>query len=229
MKRSKVNAILHDGIAFTEKMQFKLPPWAYWLAEKWNKQTSACQAILDQQLGWDITDFGSGDFEKIGLLLFTLRNGTLNESRAGGKSYAEKIMVVKENQVTPTHFHFHKMEDIINRGGGELVIRLFNARKDQTLDDTPVTVSVDGIQRTIPSGGEVVLTPGESICLTQGMYHRFWAKPGKGWTLVGEVSLVNDDHNDNRFLDAGGRFPQIEEDEPPTQLLAEDVRRLLGT
>ena len=40
--------------------------------------------------------------------------------------------------------------------------------------------------------------------------------------LIGEVAKVNDDANDNCFLDPVGRFPEIEEDEPPLQLLVGD-------
>ena len=43
--------------------------------------------------------------------------------------------------------------------------------------------------------------------------------------LVGEVSLVNDDDTDNRFLEPVGRFPAIEEDEPPLYLLTQDYAR----
>ena len=31
--------------------------------------------IRDNQLGWDITDFGQGRFEELGLVVFTIRNG----------------------------------------------------------------------------------------------------------------------------------------------------------
>ena len=37
--------------------------------------------------------------------------------------------------------------------------------------------------------------------------------------LLGEVSQCNDDLNDNRFNPPVGRFPAIEEDEPPYRLL----------
>ena len=47
----------------------------------------------------------------------------------------------------------------------------------------------------------------------------FWAKEGSGAVLIGEVSQCNDDNTDNRFLEPMGRFPQIEEDEPPLRLL----------
>ena len=37
--------------------------------------------------------------------------------------------------------------------------------------------------------------------------------------LVGEVSKVNDDANDNFFLGDVGRFPEIDEDKPPLHYL----------
>ena len=43
--------------------------------------------------------------------------------------------------------------------------------------------------------------------------------PGTGPVLLGEVSQVNDDNTDNRFYEPVGRFPAIEEDEPPYRLL----------
>jgi D-lyxose ketol-isomerase len=52
------------------------------------------------------------------------------------------------------------------------------------------------------------------------MYHSFWAEGGK--TLIGEVSMVNDDNADNRFYEPMGRFPQIEEDEEALYLLCNE-------
>ena len=136
-------------------------------------------------------------------------------------------MIVREKQVTPMHFHWHKMEDIINRGGGNLIIELYNSDKDKRLSCSDVTVSVDGHKRTIKAGSKVRLEPGESICLTQGLYHTFYGEEGKGNVLVGEVSMINDDSSDNCFFDSVGRFPKIEEDEPPEYLLASDYRTKL--
>jgi len=78
-----------------------------------------------------------------------------------------------------------------------------------------------GLTRTA-AGDTVTLRPGESISLPQRLYHRFWGEKGKGTVLVGEVSRVNDDRVDNRFHDPVGRFPDIEEDEPPLHLLYGD-------
>jgi D-lyxose ketol-isomerase len=202
-----------------------LPPWAYWSLTDWQKaQKENYREIIDNMLGWDITDFGSGDFYKRGLFLFTLRNGKLNVDK---KPYAEKIMIVEENQETPMHFHWYKMEDIINRGGGNLVIELYNSTPDEGFADTPVNFKTDGVERVVQPGGSVILSPGESICLEQGVYHRFYGEPGKGRVLVGEVSTVNDDTSDNRFHETVGRFPSIVEDEEPLHLLVSDYKSFL--
>lgn len=223
MKRSEINAIMRQGLQFLEQMHFLLPPFAHWSPGDWQRKGAECRDIVDQQLGWDITDFGSGDFEKIGLLMFTIRNGRFSDlKRKNGKIYAEKILIVKANQLTPTHFHYQKMEDIINRGGGTLAIRLWNSTPGEKLAASTVVVAMDGVQVRVKPGGIITLRPGQSVCLPQRLYHRFWGQPGTGTVLVGEVSRVNDDHVDNRFYDAVGRFPEIEEDVAPLHLLYND-------
>ena len=218
MKRSEINRILQSAQEFFDQHQFKLPPWAAWSPSDWKTHGSKLDEIFDCQLGWDITDFGSGSFAERGLTLFTLRNGKPGQY---GKTYAEKIMLVDHGQETPTHFHFQKAEDIINRGGGKLILQLWNADDADKKSPAPVEVSVDGVRRTIESGGMLTLEPGESICLTPRLYHRFF---GEGRVLVGEVSRVNDDHKDNRFYETIGRFPSIDEDEKPWRLLVSDYQ-----
>jgi len=224
MKRSEINQILENAKAFMEEHKWVLPPWAYWSVLDWKKNKESAAEVTDNMLGWDITDFGSGDFYRRGLFLFTLRNGKFNIDK---KPYAEKIMIVEENQETPMHFHWAKMEDIINRGGGNLVIELYNSTADGAFADTFVCLKTDGIERTVPSGGKVILTPGESICLEQGVYHRFYGEPGKGKVLVGEVSMVNDDTSDNRFYEVIGRFPTVDEDVQPLHLLVSDYQKFI--
>jgi len=224
MKRSEINQILKNAKVFMTEKHFILPPWAYWSIVDWKGNTEDASEIIENMLGWDITDFGSGKFYSRGLFLFTIRNGKFKVDK---KPYAEKIMIVEENQETPVHYHWAKMEDIINRGGGNLVIELYNTTKDNQLDTTPVSFKIDGIKHCIPAGGTVVLTPGESICLEQGMYYRFFGETGMGKVLVGEVSTVNDDSHDNCFHEQVGRFPIIEEDEQPLHLLASDYSKFL--
>ena len=124
MKRSKINHLIRESIFFFDQMNFKLPPWGHWAPGEWKGKYETCSEIVDNMLGWDLTDFGSGDFY-------------------------------------------------------------------------------------------------------QGIYHRFYGESGKGKVFVGEVSAVNDDTSDNRFLEPVGRFPKIEEDEAPIHLLASDYKNFI--
>ena len=224
MKRSEVNIIMRQADGFIRERGFHLPPFAYWTPTDWTARGAEAREIVENQLGWDITDFGEGRYADCGLFLFTIRNGSAAEMLAKrGKLYCEKLMVVGVDQVTPMHFHWQKVEDIINRGGGKLAIQLYNATTEDGLAETPVTVSLDGVGRTVRAGDEVLLTPGESITLPPRLYHKFWGVEGR--VLVGEVSLVNDDKTDNRFYETIGRFPELEEDEGPLHLLVTDYPR----
>lgn len=224
MKRSTVNALIRDAVAFFDRHQFHLPPFAHWAPDDWPEARESMREIIDNALGWDITDFGQGRFDDLGLLLFTVRNGALSD--AGGKTYAEKIMIVDVDQVTPMHHHWRKTEDIINRGGGTLKVKLYAVSRDDELSDDDVVFSTDGVRRRAPAGHIVSLDPGESITLTPKLYHSFWAEGHR--VLTGEVSSVNDDHIDNRFQQPVGRFPEIDEDEPPFRLLVSDYDKLLS-
>jgi D-lyxose ketol-isomerase len=225
MKRSEINTIIRSADKFIRECGFSLPPFAYWTPETWSQKGVEVREIAQNHLGWDITDFGSANFQACGLILFTLRNGSSENWRdLRGKLYAEKLLVVDVDQVTPMHFHWKKMEDIINRGGGNLMVQLHQSTPDEKIDlERDLIVSVDGVERKIPPGGVVTLTPGESITLPPFCYHKFWGTERR--VLVGEVSLVNDDSSDNRFIDQRGRFPVIEEDEPPLYLLVTDYQQ----
>ena len=219
MKRSTINHYIQEAKEFIAKWQFSLPPFAYWTPEEWKTKCSEYDEIKQNQLGWDLTDFGSGDYEKTGLFLFTIRNGSINNPK--GKNYAEKLLILKPGQVTPYHYHALKMEDIINRGGGgTLKIKLYCSLGEKALDEkSDVPVSIDGRNYMVKAGTIISLTTGESITLQQGVFHQFWSDDT---LLVGEVSMVNDDHSDNFFLEERGRFPVIEEDENPVHLLVGD-------
>jgi D-lyxose ketol-isomerase len=224
MKRSEINAIIRDEEGFIRQNHFHLPPFAYWSPANWAAKGPDVHEIVENQLGWDITDFGLGQYRQKGLFLFTFRNGHPdNLKNMHGKVYAEKIMTTGVDQVTPFHFHWNKMEDIINRGGGRLLIQLYNSTPDERLADTDVTVSLDGVQHVLKAGSIIKLRPGESISLPPRLYHQFWGAGER--VLVGEVSMVNDDYQDNRFYEPVGRFPAIEEDEPPLYLLVTDYAR----
>ncbi len=221
MKRSQINSFIDEAFSFFMKNHFYLPGWAKWMPEEWQSKGEEYDEIRKNSLGWDVTDFGSGVFLHKGLTLFTLRNGSLNGDR---KPYCEKIMYVREDQITPIHFHWNKMEDIINRGGGSLCMQLWKADKDENLSTDPVKVQVDGVTTHVNNGEILRLAAGQSICLEPYLYHTFWAEEGD--CLVGEVSTVNDDINDNRFLIPIGRYPEISEDEPARYMLCNEYHSI---
>ena len=221
MKRSEINIAIENALRFIEERGFSLPPFVKWTPKDWDAKGAECDEIRDNMLGWDVTDFGFGRFDEIGLVLITIRNGNQNNP-IYNKKYAEKLIISRENQVCPMHFHWNKMEDIINRGGGVLVMKLYNSNENGGLAETGVSVVCDGVRKTQPAGVEIELNPGESVTLTPGLYHSFWAKSGAGPVLIGEVSECNDDNTDNRFYENIGRFPAIEDDVAPFRLLCNE-------
>lgn len=223
MKRSEINKALKEMEAMINEYRISLPPFCNFTPEEWNKLGHEYDEVRDNMLGWDITDYGLGDFDKTGFSLITLRNGNLKMADKYKKTYAEKLLYLKEGQYSPMHFHWNKMEDIINKGGGNLLIRVYNSTDDEDLDRiNDVEVHHDGMTSNVPAGTQIRLTPGESISIQQYMYHDFEVEKGTGPVLIGEVSQCNDDNKDNRFYNEVGRFPTIEEDEKPYRLLCNE-------
>ncbi|CUX38447.1 D-lyxose/D-mannose family sugar isomerase [Clostridium sp. C105KSO13] len=220
MKRSKINKVIKHMEKLISDNGFHLPPFCSWAPEEWKNKGTEYDEIRDNMLGWDITDYGQGDYDKLGFALITLRNGNQHNPKYK-KVYAEKLLMLNEGQHSPMHFHWTKSEDIINRGGGTLIIHIYND-KDGALDDTDVLVNSDGRSYYVKAGTGVELKPGESITIWPHQYHDFDTVPGTGDILIGEVSMCNDDNNDNHFYEVLGRFPKIEEDEAPYRLLCNE-------
>jgi hypothetical protein len=217
MRRSELNQVLREAEDFIARHGFALPAWAHWQPGEWHERPEIAAYCGRRQMGWDVTDFGLGHFASSGLVLFCLRNGI--EGGPGERTYAEKLLMVCEAQETPAHFHRAKMEDIIVRGGGNLMVELVPVDASGRPSGEEAAAWCDGERRVCPPGSALRLRPGESITLPQGLAHRFYGEPGHGPVLVGEVSQVNDDHTDNYFLAPVGRFSAIEEDEAPYRLL----------
>ena len=228
MERSQINSIMRMSDSFIRSFGYQLPPFAYYTPDDMRNKYNEISRILDSRLGWDITDYGRGRFDELGLFLFTVRNGNQEDLRNGcGMLYAEKIMISKKEQLSPLHRHAIKAEDIINRGGGNLVIELYQSDENLKPDrEAVVEVPCDGVLRRVAAGGKIALKPGESVTLLPGIWHAFWAE--KADVLIGEVSTVNDDETDNYFNEPIGRFAEIEEDEPPLHLLVSDYPKFMA-
>ena len=220
MKRSRINAALREMEQMLREYRISLPPFCGFTPEQWQTLGHEYDEVRECMLGWDITDYGLGDFDRVGFSLITLRNGNRSMPDKYPKVYAEKLLYLREGQYAPNHFHWFKTEDIINRGGGNVLIRVYNSLPDEEMDlISPVTVYTDGKRGQVPADSRVRRTPGESIHIPRRLYHDFTVEPGTGPVLLGEVSQCNDDNADNRFNPPVGRFPEIEEDEPPYRLL----------
>jgi D-lyxose ketol-isomerase len=227
MKRSRINDIMAAADEMIRTHGFTLPPFAYWSPDDFRARTDAAR-IVEARMGWDITDYGQGDFDRLGLFLFTLRNGRLTDLERGrGMVYAEKLLISRQDQLSPCHTHLIKSEDIINRGGATMVIELYGSDdQGNWAEDRGGVVLCDGIERAYAPGEKLKFAPGESITLMPGDWHAFWGEGGD--VLIGEVSTVNDDVTDNVFREKIGRFAEVEEDEAPRHLLVSDYATWLA-
>jgi D-lyxose ketol-isomerase len=163
---------------------------------------------------WDVTDCGLGQFAKIGLVLVNL---------AEQPEYCEKLMFARRRQVLPLHTHHRKKEDIICRAG-RLAVEVWKGHPKRTRKGTQFFIQRNGERIKVRAGQVLLLKAGERVTLVPGVYHAFW--PESREAIIGEVSTANDDAHDNFFVDPRiGRFPRIEEDEPPlVRLLWEKSR-----
>jgi D-lyxose ketol-isomerase len=227
MKRSRINDIMRAADDMIRHHGFVLPPFANWSPDQFKARKTEAGAVIAARCGWDITDYGQGRFDEMGLFLFTLRNGRLADlQRGGGMCYAEKLLISRQDQLSPMHTHVIKAEDIINRGGATLVVELFGSDdQGRFAADRGGVVQCDGITRPYAPGEKLRFAPGESVTLMPSDWHAFWGEGGD--VLIGEVSTVNDDLTDNIFREPIGRFAEIEEDEAPWHLLVSDYDRWL--
>lgn len=216
MKRSDVNAAIQAAEQQLADHGWAMPDFACWTPADHAANPDRSRWLAERQIGWDVTDFGQGDFARRGLVLFCVRNGLTGVP--GERPYAEKLLFVGVDQVTPFHAHKMKLEDIIVRGGGTLCVA-FTAEGTVTpsggepLSDTAM---IDGTP--VPATGEVHrLRAGQSITIPRGLQHSFWGEDAP--VFVAEVSQCNDDKGDNFFLEPLGRFSEIDEDACAHRLL----------
>jgi D-lyxose ketol-isomerase len=189
MKRSLINAAYREAEDVFQRTGWALPP---------NPR-------------WDVTDCGSGDFARWGLVLVNL---------AEEPEYCEKLIYMRVNQAVPAHTHLKKKEDIICRSG-ELTVQLWAGPPPTSQPGAPLSIKRSGEWSTVLQDQPFTLAAGERVTLVPGIYHSFW--PTQPDTIIGEVSTANDDANDNIFVDLTlARFPKIDEDEPAAVRLVSD-------
>jgi len=221
MRRSEIDAIIDETIEIFAAHGAVLPPFAHWTPEEWRAKGEATRIMRRRFLGWNVVAFEPGRFERSGIVVFTTRMGDHRMLASGhGRLYGEKLILVRDRQRVPYHFHKVKTEDFFNRGGGTLEIDLLRIGADGGIDDTPFLIDRDGLLAEARSGETLRLAPGEGVTLDPGIAHAFRAEGGD--TVCGEISLVNDDATDNYFVPALPTLPPIEEDVPARRLVVAD-------
>lgn len=228
MKRSEVNKTIDYVIERCEYFKIPLPSFAFYSVDDWKNVDDSEEELVDNMLGWDITDFGKGDFLKAGLVSFVFRNGNINMKDKYPKTYCEKLLYVMDGQILPFHYHWKKTEDIINRGGGNLEITLWQGDDGGNFLKKDLVIVKDGKKTKIHGGDKVLLKPGESITLMPYQFHQWQGVPGTGDIALFEVSSTNDDRVDNNFYESQERLTGIENDEKIKHALFTDYVDLIN-
>ena len=91
IKRSEINKALKELEKMIADHQYYLPKFANFTPEEWKTKGHEFDEIRDNMLGWDITDYGMGDFDKYGFSLFTIRNGNIKMKDKYKKPYADPL------------------------------------------------------------------------------------------------------------------------------------------
>ena len=114
---------------------------------------------------------------------------------------------------SPYHSHKVNVQDIIHLVGGDLALEFVDVDDEAQELSHAISVFIDGQVSILHPHQPLILKRGQSVTVERNIYHKFYAVKGTGMVMAGEVSQVNDDNNDNYFLETVGRFSQIEEDE----------------
>ena len=90
MKRSEINRALREMELMCLREHCYLPPFCGFTPRQWQSLGHEYDEVRDCMLGWDITDYGLGDFDKVGVSLITCEMATalwrINTPRSMRKS-----------------------------------------------------------------------------------------------------------------------------------------------
>ena len=79
MKRSQINYVIDKAHAIAQTFRVCLPEFAYFTVDDWlQRERDNWQEVVDLQLGWDITDFGRGDFNQNRMLRKCCRSNKIS-------------------------------------------------------------------------------------------------------------------------------------------------------
>ena len=198
MKRSAINAIMRESEAFMRSFGFILPPFSRWSPDEMRARKGEIDGITGASLGWDITDFGLGDFEQTGLFLFHRAQRPLCRSAARTRHAlcrkGDDRPQGSGDANAPASSEGRRHHQSRRRHAGDRAVWRYR-RPVRPVQGT--RVATDGIWRELAPGHKLRLSPGESVTLMPGDWHAFWGEGAD--VFVAEVSTVNDDNTDNIF------------------------------
>ena len=116
-------------------------PLAHWTAEDFAKAAATARYLRDHQMGRDVTDFGCGTFPGAASpssACATAFRATQQQALCG------EALDRRRGTGDADDRHRVKMEDIINRAGGVLMLEFAHADTGGNVTNTPVVVHVDG-------------------------------------------------------------------------------------
>jgi D-lyxose ketol-isomerase len=226
MKRSEINRRIEEAIDFIGKAGIVLPYHAHWNFKSWYQNGDLAEELRKRAIGWNITDFGSDNFLKTGVILYTPSNGIFDPvtNTPLDQTYAHRYFILRDGQEIMTEHHATKIEDIIVFAGAELKVELHNVGPNEELDTAKeVRIMRNRIWESCTPGTVITLVSGERIRFEPRHYHRPWGYGGA--VLVEEVSMVTDDLKESRHLPEAKPmvFAQIEEDAQPIYLLCTEL------
>jgi len=210
MKRSEIDSAIERAIKNAKNFGVALPAWVEWPSQQFEANADG---IRHQKLGWKVVDFGVGDFEHCGLVILALCSSLLDDAgeplakpvRVGDydypvTSFSRKYLFVQAGQTEPHHFHRQKArKEVSVIAGAPVRFELAWAENDTTLSSLDVNVAVDGIWHSLPAGGTVTISPGETITLPGNLSHIISVAEGGPDTIMMETSTANNDRSDNIF------------------------------
>ena len=97
MKLSQINRALKEMEAMCREHRCYLPPFCTFTPEQWQQLGPEYDEIRRCRLGWDITDYGLEDFDRIGFSLITIRNG--NRAMADGLKEDLAYLAIRDKKV----------------------------------------------------------------------------------------------------------------------------------
>jgi D-lyxose ketol-isomerase len=237
MKRSEIDAAIERAIGNAKKYGVALPKWADWNPSQFDE---SADGIRHQKLGWKVIDFGAGDFQHCGLVLFALCSPLVDEfgapltkpQRVGSHDYpvtafSRKYLFVQAGQTEPHHFHRQKArKEVTVVAGAPVRFELAWGESDTALSNKDVDVQVDGIWHHLPANGSIVVNAGETITLPGNLSHIISVEGGGADSILLETSTANNDRSDNIFPfmtptskpvieDVKARYQQLDEYSAP--------------